>query len=304
MRNRSTRVLWLGLPLALALGCDPGSSGTYDGTATGESPNENCPREVDEDGDGHARTDRSACPNPSSELAEGDDCDDTNAHVYLGARYFEDADGDGYGDGPDFTWACEYLSMPGYARSGQDCAPADPNRQVELYFDGDGDGVGAESECVAADSPDHMRDGGDCDDGDPTVLPGQSEGLLDGVDSDCDGNDQPVLYCVPLSAIEMPEGAECEGVGLAILAGSTCPGCGSQSSVSIVNMGSESAPATKLRAEDHEDTVDIPPLAPGETTEVSLPHLRSKFVIELPDGFESCAPPLSTRIALSASFDC
>jgi hypothetical protein len=124
---------------------------------------------LDSDADGYGDPDLSvrACMQPSGYIAEGDDCDDTDAAVNPAATEICDAvdnDCDGDTDEDDATDATTW------------------------YADSDADGYGdASSSSVACTAPSgFIADDTDCDDGDATIFPGADE-YCDSVDSDCDG---------------------------------------------------------------------------------------------------------------------
>ncbi len=187
---------------------------------------------ADADGDGFA-----AC----------EECDDANATVYPGAEeicdgkdndcngevdegmtttFYQDRDGDGFGD-PDFpTAAC--TPPAGYVEDAGDCddqspevypmadeicdgkdndcdgaaddddteypTPQDapvPNEAPEWYRDGDGDGYGTDDDIAVACSPPdgYVGQGGDCNDEDPLFHPGALEDdCTDPNDYNCDGS--------------------------------------------------------------------------------------------------------------------
>ena len=84
-----------------------------------------------------------------SHIFGGDDCDDSDASVQ-GQRYFEDVDGDGYGNAQDDGFVSCY-NISGYALSNDDCDDnveyihpgAAPNDSMtECMSDADGDGFG------------------------------------------------------------------------------------------------------------------------------------------------------------------
>jgi large repetitive protein len=194
---------------------------------------------ADTDGDGFGAADAStvACAEPTGFVVDDTDCDDTAATVSPGADelcnavdddcdgdideddavdatvWYEDADGDGYGD-PDATQlAC---SLPeGCVENADDCSDAtdtawpgadeicdgidnDCNGEVdedasadaaEWHADTDADGFGDAAEVVVqcAQPTGYVLDATDCDDTANAVFPGADE-LCNGVDDDCAGD--------------------------------------------------------------------------------------------------------------------
>ena len=126
--------------------------------------------------------------------------------------FYEDSDGDGFGDEHSFIEGCEALD--GYIPIGNDCDDVEPliNPAAEevcngvddncdgetddlglgtWYPDLDGDGYGDENLSIQGCSPDetYVEQGGDCDDSIESgvfIFPGQEE-ICDEVDNDCDG---------------------------------------------------------------------------------------------------------------------
>jgi hypothetical protein len=173
---------------------------------------------ADVDGDGWAACedcdDRDATVNPDGgELCNGvdDDCDgdvdeDDAADA---ATWYEDADGDGYGDAGSTAVACG--EPAGFTDDDSDCDDSDASVhpagaescngidddcdgdvdegvQTTFHADADGDGYGdaaSTAEACAAPSG-YVSDDTDCDDADATVSPAGTE-LCNGVDDDCDG---------------------------------------------------------------------------------------------------------------------
>ncbi len=151
------------------------------------------------------------CDGVDNDCDGGVDLDASDAETW-----YIDYDGDGYGYGAS-AYTTESCTEPsGYVDNDGDCddtsaaaSPAgsevcdgldnDCNGSVDVgasdattwYADGDGDGYGdpdASSEgCDPAS--DEVGDATDCDDGDGGVNPGAEESWYDGVDQDCDGND-------------------------------------------------------------------------------------------------------------------
>ena len=161
---------------------------------------------------------------------DDEDCDDADAGTHPGAAeicddvdndcdgevdegveraYYEDGDGDGFGDADAVVYGCS--APDGAVPVGNDCDDAEPrafpggtevcdgvdndcdgetdegSEQV-WYTDADGDGFGAPGSGVSAcERPEGaVEDNSDCDDGAAEVNPDADE-VCDGVDNDCDG---------------------------------------------------------------------------------------------------------------------
>ena len=226
--SRSLRVL-LCLPLAALLACSSGTDkddedpAGDDGADGGGDDGGGEAEEVDFDGDGF--------------LASEGDCNDTDAAVFPGAEescnevdddcdgdideevettWYQDADGDGFGNAAAGVEACEQpdqmvaddsdcddLDAAVFPGADELCNAVDDDCDGDIdeeatdggpwYFDLDGDGFGDpeswSTDCEAAS--DTVEDATDCDDGDAEVFPGSTatETPGDGVDTDCDGLD-------------------------------------------------------------------------------------------------------------------
>ncbi|MFH1467357.1 MAG: MopE-related protein [Pseudomonadota bacterium] len=125
--------------------------------------------DADGDGYGDAATTAVACTVPSGHVADGTDCDDTNAAINPGATEVcdgadDDCDGLVDDDDPSVTGASTW------------------------YADFDGDGYGAvgypRDACVVPSG--YVADATDCDDLHAAAHPGADE-YCDGLDDDCDG---------------------------------------------------------------------------------------------------------------------
>jgi hypothetical protein len=166
---------------------------------------------------------------PADHVTDNSDCDDSDADVNPDADeipddgidndcsgevdetsyWYEDGDGDGYGN-PAVDSIAE--SQPaGYVADDTDCDDSDaavhPGAQEAptdgldndcdgevdetsyWYEDADGDGYGNPAvETIAESQPTgYVSDNTDCDDSDPNVNPGADEISDDGIDNDCDG---------------------------------------------------------------------------------------------------------------------
>jgi hypothetical protein len=115
------------------------------------------------------------------------DCDDNDDSVQAAQSWYEDADGDLYGDPASTTFACTAPS--GWVTDDTDCddTDADKNPGTTQYIDSDGDGYGDAGDigldsCIAPFG--YVADAGDCDDTDIGINPGEVE-ICDGVDTDC-----------------------------------------------------------------------------------------------------------------------
>ncbi|MFN7144701.1 MAG: MopE-related protein, partial [Myxococcota bacterium] len=174
--------------------------------------------DADGDGFGDAAVSVDACAAPAGHVADGGDCDDTDAAVAPGATeragdgvdqdcdgedgctWFADVDGDGFGDAAAPHTECGRPT--GYAAVAGDCDDSDARvfpGAPEIWYDGvDGDCAGGSDYDADGDGVlPGTYGGGDCDDLDPTVAPGGDE-TCDGVDEDCDGRIDEDACAVPV----------------------------------------------------------------------------------------------------------
>ncbi len=181
--------------------------------------------DADGDGFGDALSATIACELPLGAVANGSDCDDTDATINPDAwercgggdedcdgttdesdainasTWTVDADTDGHGAiGGRTTVGCE--EPPGFAATDDDCDDTDPTvnpSAAETWYDGantncdagsdfdaDSDGWGS-ADHDAEVAAEGLVDIGDCDDTDAAVNPGATETWYDNIDSDCDG---------------------------------------------------------------------------------------------------------------------
>ena len=193
--------------------------------------------DADTDGYGDAGAAITTCSVPSGYTDDATDCDDTSADINPAAdeycdgidndcngqtdedsavdasEWYEDADGDGYGNVNAPTVTCSAPS--GYVADNTDCDDTEPaaytgateycdgvdndcNGQTDdassvdaatWYGDADGDGFGSDQfTTIACSQPGgHVANDDDCDDYDATTNPLATE-YCDGEDNDCDGD--------------------------------------------------------------------------------------------------------------------
>ena len=237
-----------------ALDCDDAASGVYP-TADEycDGIDEDCDGNIDDnaadaqryyddvDGDGYGDPSsfQDACTAPANSSLNTLDCDDSSATTYPSANelcngndddcdgsidegaidiqiWYQDADGDGFGQQTSSSFGC--TAPAGYVASSSDCDDGDsaiapgldeycngvdddcdgtvddnPVNGVEWHPDADGDGYGnmylSVTACAAPGG--YYADDSDCNDADATINPEGAEDWYDGVDSNCDGSEDP-----------------------------------------------------------------------------------------------------------------
>ena len=202
--------------------------------ATGE---ESWYADVDGDGFGDALDELVSCAAPDGYLEDATDCDDGDEEINPAAlelcdevdndcngevdedsavdavEWYEDLDGDGYGNVDSTAWACRQPF--GYAAINTDCDDlgetvnpgsleycndtdddcdgavdeADAADVTTWYADDDGDGYGNSSVSqVSCDLPlYYVADNSDCDDENGSINPSEDEMTTNAADDDCDG---------------------------------------------------------------------------------------------------------------------
>jgi alpha-tubulin suppressor-like RCC1 family protein len=158
-------------------------------------------------------TDPAISPGASEIAGDGIDQDCDGKDTLLSKKWYLDSDGDGYGDPAVLK---NLASQPaGYVSNNTDCDDTDPaispgaseiagdgidqdcdgkdtSLSTKWYLDSDGDGYGdpAVSTDMVSQPAGYVSGNTDCDDTDPAISPGASEIAGDGIDQNCDGNDQ------------------------------------------------------------------------------------------------------------------
>jgi hypothetical protein len=192
----------------------------------------------DSDGDGYGgqQYQQTACAAPAGFVSNTDDCDDLDANSHpggseicdgadndcdtevdegVGATWYEDSDGDGYGNGSVSQQSCD--APTGYVSNSSDCddfsattspasfevcdgvdndcdgtADEDAINATPFYIDADGDGFGSliSSTTACTEPTGHVSNASDCDDSDAALNPLDGDG--DGASTcagDCDDTD-------------------------------------------------------------------------------------------------------------------
>ncbi len=147
---------------------------------------------ADTDGDGFGGGDPvSMCSNPGGFVDNPFDCDDNNASLNPNTVWYEDLDGDGFGDDNVTETGCSPTTLTNPIMTGMDCNDNDATLHPNTvwYEDADNDGYGNtdnfEVGCSYTFASAVMNDD-DCNDGEPSIYPGAPE-ICDEFDNNCNG---------------------------------------------------------------------------------------------------------------------
>jgi Putative metal-binding motif len=246
-------------------------------------------------------------------------CSDVVAYI--------DGDGDGIGSETSATvHHCTPEMPPGYAQAPGDCNDADPSLYRWAYPDADADGFGADAGriCVGASIPTQFVSiPDDCADDSELVYPGAPEQWSDGVDSNCDGKDDPAdcaqqpMPCGCEDALAQPPTVavdpKCQQADLFILKTTRCLLCGSPETVYVVvgNRGSAASPPDVPITVSVAGAQTVPvyiaaPLPPGTATAPLMVDSRAgsaQIIIGVPPGTD-CDPSNDATSLTISNVEC
>jgi len=264
--------------------CDDSNASVHPGaTEVCNGIDDNCNGQVDEgvtttyyqdnDGDGYGNSAVStqACSQPQGYVLDNTDCDDTNAAVNPGATeicgngiddncngqvdegvqatYYQDNDGDGYGNPAVSQQAC---SQPqGYVLDNTDCNDNDANEHPgqTWYKDADNDLYSDGTNTTSCTRPTGYKlaseltaTSGDCDDTNAAVNPGATE-VCNDIDDNCDGNIDE--NCINRPSLNITKTVSTDPVG---------PGGTLTYTITVANTGSANATGVTV-VDDYDETV-------------------------------------------------
>ena len=253
--------------------CHPGSSEVCDGEdndcdgQTDEAGDGSTwYRDADSDGYGNPGSPREACQRPDGYVDNDNDCDDGDADVHpgatevcdgkdndcdgqtdegsIGATWYRDSDGDGYGNPSSTIQRCSRPS--GYVGNGDDCDDGDPDINPDASdcandpdrIDNNCNGlVDEDQSCLPPPPVDADRDGvpnadDSCPDTPPSEVADASGCSCSQRDEDHDGVNDCADTCP-----DTPSGVAVDGGGCPVICGSGLCGAGSLTLMSFLVLG-------------------------------------------------------------------
>ncbi len=140
----------------------------------------------------------------ATEICDGidNDCDGEEDNGLVFVTYYQDLDGDNYGN-PEVSQTTCNGAPTGYVANNTDCNDNNPalNPNTVWYLDADNDGYYTGAGITQCTSPGAgyrstgILGGNDCNDNDDEINPGATE-ICDGIDNDCDGEEDNELVFV------------------------------------------------------------------------------------------------------------
>ncbi len=324
--------------------CNDNNSSINPGAAEQDNGiDDNCNNQVDEgleqtwyldgdnDGYGDANTSvfTSSSLKPAGYIAQAGDCNDSNGNIKPGATeldngiddncngqtdegleqtWYNDSDGDGFGDSNDSVFTSLSLRPVGYIAQDGDCndsnasikpgaaevdngiddncdGQTDEGLEQTWYFDGDGDDYGVSSNTVSTSlslrPANYVAANGDCNDGDGQINPGADE-VADYIDNNCDGNIDEGFTLITWYFDSDGDGYGISGttdeayeqpVGYAAQAGDC------DDSLSAVNPGATEIPNNGIDDDCNPATSDVPQVCYDQVIEVTYNINNSSYTI-------------------------
>ncbi len=304
-------------------------------TQTDEGVATNFYQDADGDGYGNAAVTTQACSAPSGYVTDNTDCNDANAAVHPGATevcngidddcdtqidegvtttFYQDADGDGYGNAAVTTQACSVPS--GYVINNTDCNDAnaavhpgatelcngisddcdgqiDEGVQSTFYRDFDSDGFGNAAVTIQGCSAPagYVANNTDCNDNNAAVRPGATELCTNSIDDDCDG----VINegCTSPVTISIADITVRESAGQALI-----PVTLSRASTQTIIVLYVTSNGTANFLRDYRLTLGVLTFSPGQTVRnISVPIISDRIREANENFFVSLLAPVNATIS-------